>query len=165
MRRAAPLLVVLAVAVLLAACGEAPAPRVPGAPQVTRTFVAGEGYARPGASTTSTAAFGREPSPPRAECDLQNSTLQDSGLPVLLMEPLSPRPGETVTVTGERLPPGPRRLTLMTPLQRDHQVDVTVGLDGRLRATFAMPPVVAGRCAMLLLDGSGVQSLGFAVRE
>jgi hypothetical protein len=145
----------LVTAALLVACAEPPAQ------QVRATFVPGSGAAQPPTASVP----GRLQATPGAACDLQNSTLQDSGLPVLLVEPLSPRPGETVTVTGERLPPGPRRLTLMTPLQRDEEFDVTVGLDGRLRATFAMPPVVAGQCAMLVLDGLGVQSLGFALGE
>ncbi|MGE3856563.1 MAG: hypothetical protein AB7G21_06375 [Dehalococcoidia bacterium] len=152
----AALLLALAAAVLLAGCGEAPVPVA----QVTRTFAPGAGYATPRAEAGTVA-----PSLPRAECDIQNSTLQDSGLPLLEMSPVSPRRGEVVTVTAERLPPGPRTITLMTPHQRDVSIDVTVASDGRLRATFPMPPVVAGQCAMLVLDGVGVQSLGFPVRE
>jgi len=155
--------IVVAACVVLAGCGEPP----PVAP-ITRTFVPGSGAPIDGGGGAASATRSAEDSASVGDagrCDLQNSTLQDSQLPLLVIEPASPRRGEVVTVTGERLPPGPRRLTLLTPMQRDHTFDVTVGLDGRLRATFAMPAVEAGRCAMLLLDGSGVQSLGFAVRE
>lgn len=154
------LLAVVALA-LLAGCGDAPARQVRATfapqPEDARTPTATAGRA------TSTSVADRVAS--RVECDLQNSALQDSGSLLLLMDPISPRRGETVTVMSAGLPPGPRTLTLMTPLQGDTQFNVTVGLDGRLRATFAMPPVVAGTCAMLLLDGAGVQLLGFPVRD
>ena len=156
MRALLPAVVAL---VLLAGCGDPPVR------QVRATFAP-----QPPAPTSTAAVRGTstvvgDRSASRAECDVQNSVLQDSGSPLLLMDPVSPRRGETVTVTSQRLPPGPRRLILMTPLQRDVEFDVTVGLDGRLRTTFVMPPVVAGTCAMLLLDGAGVQSLGFPVRD
>ena len=157
------LLLAAAALALLAGCGDAPVR------QVRATFAPPTDDAR---APTATVTVGRATSTgveagggPRVQCDVQNSVLQDSGSPLLLMDPLSPRRGETVTVTSQRLPPGPRRLILMTPLQRDVEFDVTVGLDGRLRATFVMPAVVAGTCAMLLLDGAGVQSLGFPVRD
>ncbi len=154
------LLLAAAALVLLAGCGDPPVR------QVRATFAPPPEDARvatpPASRATSTPVEGGGP---RVQCDQQNSVLQDSGSPLLQMDPISPRRGEIVTVTSDRLPPGPRTLTLMTPLQGDIQFRVTVGLDGRLRATFAMPPVVAGTCALLLLDGSGVQSLGFPVRD
>lgn len=150
------------VGALLAGCGDRPLQ------QVRATFVPGSAST---AATSSPAAGGVPSTPievgggPRVQCDQQNSVLQDSGSPLLLMDPISPRRGEVVTVTSQGLPPGPRTLTLMTPTVRDFEFPVSVGLDGRLRATFTMPAVVAGQCAMLLLDGSGIQSLGFPVRE
>lgn len=157
------LLAVLGCAMLLA-CAEpprhfVPSPFAPPAGQVPTSTPALRG------ASASSGTFAATAPPPRAQCDLQNSTMQDSGLPLLQMDPIAPRRGEVVTVTGVRLPPGPRTITLMTPLQADVRFDVLVAPDGRLRATFTMPPVVAGQCAMLVLDGVGVQSLGFPVRE
>ena len=158
----APLLAIAVVVALgiLVACGDAPRTA-----QVRATFVSGVGDRATSTPTVRGAIGTPAVAPPRVQCDLQNSTLQDSGLPLLQMDPIAPRRGEVVTVTASSLPPGSRTMTLMTPLQADVRIDVTVASDGRLRATFRMPPVVAGKCAMLVLDGVGVQSLGFVVAE
>ena len=155
--RAAPLaMLVLAAAVCLAGCGEPPVP------QVRATFVPGTGDTR---TPTAGAGASREPVARTPSCDVQNSTLQDSGLPLLQVSPAAPRPGERVIVRADRLAPGARTLTLLAPFQLDQRVTVTVTLDGRLDATFTMPPLPPGLCAMLVLDGTGAQSLGFLVGE
>ncbi|MEI7925913.1 MAG: hypothetical protein WCI61_07000 [Chloroflexota bacterium] len=161
----APLLAIALLALgILVACGESPR-----APQVRATFVPGTGEPRASAvaSTGNSGApdAARRTGEARAQCDVQNSTLQDSGAPLLLIDPVSPRPGETVTVTSLDLAPGPHRLVILMPGRPDYPLNVTVAADGRLRATFDMPPAVPGQCAMLLLEGLGIQSLGFPVRE
>jgi hypothetical protein len=142
--------------VLLAGCSEPPVRRV------TATFVPGTGDAR---ATSAAVPAGRAPAVREAQCDVQNSVLQDSGLPLLQVSPVAPRSGEPLRVTAGGLVPGARTLTLVAPFEPERRVNVTVTPDGRLDATFAMPPVTPGLCAMLWLDGTGVQSLGFLVME
>ena len=146
----------LAMFVLLVACTPPPARR-PAA-----TFVPGPGDPL---TATATVGAGVATAPREASCDVQNSLLQDSGLPLLQVSPVAPRPGDRVTARAGGLVPGARTLTLVAPFQPDRHFEVSVGPDGRLDATFTMPPVPPGRCAMLLLDGTGAQSLGFVVGE
>ncbi len=160
----APLIAIAMVALgILVACGEPSR-----APQVRATFVPGAGEPRATATSASSASSTTAPTQASArapECDYQNSVLQDSGSPLLQIEPASPRVGERVTVTGDRLAPGARTLLVVATLQPMREVPVTVALDGRLRATFPMPPMIPGRCTVLWLDNPGVQSLGFVVAE
>lgn len=136
------------------------------APSATGTLVA-TGTAPPYALTTDRPVTAATTTPsatparvlaPKESCEAW-STLVDPSVPRLTLMPPAPRGGERVRITGSGLVPGDYRAYVGVPqteaISRNEDVVATVGAEGTVDVSLAMPEQAEDRCLLVALHQSG----------